>query len=250
MSQEMFSLKGKAAVVTGGASGMGEAITRRFLQAGASVLIVDIGDQADKAAELGAEFARADVSDPDQIAAALDIAIQKFGKLDILVNNAGIAMQRDLQDIEPERAKRIFEINALGVIYGMAAASTRLTAGGAIVNTASLSSTNGSARMVEYSATKGAVVAATRSAAMELGPKNIRVNAINPGVIKTPMSSGATTGISQAASTITALERIGAPEEVAAAAHFLASDDARYVTGHTLVVDGGWSAGTTAHQYK
>lgn len=240
-----FDLTGKAAVITGGASGIGETTVKRFLAAGARVLVVDITDSAETVTAWGAAFRRTDVADPDDIAAALDHAIALFGGLDILVNNAGIAMHRMLEDVEPERNTRLFRVNAQGVIYGMAAAARRMRRGGSIVNTASEAGIAGMAGLVEYGATKGAVVAATYSAAMELGPRGIRVNAVCPGLVLTPLAARNASRLGRSGPLVAALERPAQPEEIAAAIHFLASDDASYVTGQALAVDGGWNAGTT-----
>lgn len=240
-----FSLEGKSAVVTGGASGIGESTVKRFLTAGAKVLILDLADGEAKAAEWGCAFRRTDVSDREDIEAALDHAIELHGGLDILVNNAGIAMHRALTDIEPERNTRMFQVNAQGVIYGMSAAAKRMGEGGSIVNTASEAGISGMPGLVEYGATKGAVVAATYSAAMELGPRGIRVNAVCPGVVRTPLAAANASRIGKSGPMIAALERPAQPEEIAAVIHFLASDDASYVTGQAIAVDGGWGSGTT-----
>ncbi|AJE47847.1 SDR family NAD(P)-dependent oxidoreductase [Celeribacter indicus] len=244
MSEPVFSLAGKVAVVTGGASGMGEAITRRFLNSGAKVLVMDLGDQQAAVNAAGAEYFEADVSDPAAIEVALDHAVSLFGKLDIMVNNAGIGIYRPLEEIEPQKAENIFRINALGVIYGMSAASKRMTSGGSIINIGSTSAITGISGLTEYSATKGAVGTATRTAAIELGLRNIRVNAINPGSIKTPMADKERSKLSRSVGAITAMGRQGSPDEIAAAAHFFASDDASYVTGQVITVDGGWTVGT------
>lgn len=242
----LFSLKGKSAVITGGASGIGEATVHRFLSAGARVLILDMADGDAKAKEWGCAFRRTDVSSRDDIEAALDHAIEIHGALDILVNNAGIAMHRALIDIEPERNTRMFQVNAQGVIYGMSAAAKRMKQGGSIINTASEAGIAGMPGLVEYGATKGAVVAATYSAAMELGPRGIRVNAVCPGVVSTPLAAANASRLGRSGPMIAALERPARPEEIAAAIHFLASDDASYVTGQAIAVDGGWGTGTTA----
>jgi NAD(P)-dependent dehydrogenase (short-subunit alcohol dehydrogenase family) len=242
----MFGLEGKSAVVTGGASGIGESTVRRFLEAGARVLILDLADGEAKAAELGCAYRRTDVSDRDDVEAALDHAIAIHGGLDILVNNAGIAMHRALTDVEPERNTRMFQVNAQGVIYGMSAAAKRMGKGGSIVNTASEAGIAGMPGLVEYGATKGAVVAATYSAALELRPRGIRVNAVCPGVVRTPLAAASASRLGRSGPMIAALERPAQPDEIAAVIHFLASDDASYVTGQAIAVDGGWITGTTA----
>lgn len=241
----LFRLDGKVAAVTGGASGIGAATVQRFLAAGAKVMILDINDASRQAADWGCAWRRVDVGDAGDIGAALDETIERLGGLDILVNNAGIAMHRHIVDIEPERLTEIFRINALGVIHGIAAAARRMGPGGSIVSTSSETGITGVPGLLEYGATKGAVVAATYSAAMELGPRGIRVNAVCPGIVKTPLAAASASRTGRSGPMVSALERPAQPEEIAAAIHFLASDDASYVTGQALAVDGGWNNGTT-----
>ncbi|MDR5651192.1 SDR family oxidoreductase [Xinfangfangia sp. LG-4] len=245
MSTRMFDLTGKSTVVTGGASGIGEAVVRRFLAAGAKVLVLDITDSGAEVESWGAAFRKTDVSDLSDLESALDHAIGLHGGLDVMVNNAGIALHRPLSEVEPERNTQMFRVNAQGVIYGMAAAAARMGAGGAIVNTASASGISGVAGLVEYGATKGAVVAATLNAAMELGPRGIRVNSVCPGLVRTPLAIRSASRLGKSGHMIAALERPAQPEEIAAVIHFLASDDASYVTGQSIAVDGGWTSGTT-----
>lgn len=241
----MFKLEGKTAVVTGGGSGMGEEIAKRLRAAGAKVLIADITDVTDKAKAWGCDFRKTDIGEQAEVEAMLDAVMREHGHLDILVNNAGLAMHRKLEDLEFVKAERLFRVNVFGVLYGMAGAAKRMQAGGSIINIASESGIRGMPGLVEYGATKGAVVAATYSAALELGPRKIRVNAICPGAIRTPMSAAQASRLGNSAPMVSALERHGRPDEIAAVAHFLASDDASYVTGQAIAVDGGWNAGTT-----
>ncbi len=238
----MFDLTGKAAVVTGGASGIGEAIARRFRAAGAEVLIADIADAPDG---WDGAWRRTDVTEEAEIIALLNEAVARFGKLDILVNNAGIAVTGDIENVGSEAADRMGRINTTAMLIGMREAAQRMGPGGSIINTASIAGGIGIPGLVEYSMGKAAVIAATKAAALDLGARNIRVNAICPGAIETPLSQNAPLPLLAVAPHITALGRAGRPEEIAALAHFLASDDASYVTGQAIYADGGWNVGTT-----
>lgn len=238
----MFDLSGKTAIVTGGASGIGAATAKRLRQAGAKVWIADIANVSDD----GYNFRRTDVSQPDDIAAVCDEALTQSGRLDIMVNNAGIASGHPLADSDPTRSERLWRVNQLGVQMGIREAAARMKTGGSIINISSITAVQGFPGWGEYSATKAAVIALTRTAAVEYGPVGIRVNCVCPGIIDTPLAmSEAPDMVSKNASVFTPVGRLGRPDELAAAVHFLSSDDASYITGQSLVVDGGWSAGTS-----
>jgi len=242
----MFELKGKTAVVTGGGSGIGAATARRLRQAGAEVLIADVADIGDQAAEWGCRFRKTDVSKPHEVSALCDAALEIDGRLDIMINNAGISKARTLAQSEPERSQRFWEVNAMGVQSGIREAAARMKPGSAIVNLSSITAVRGFAQWGEYAATKGAIISLTQTAAVEYGPAGIRVNCVCPGIIDTPMAMAeAPEMVAKNAGVFSLLGRIGRPEELAAAIHFLVSDDASYVTGQTLLVDGGWSTGTS-----
>jgi len=242
----MFDLTGKAAIVTGAASGIGAAIAQRLRRAGASVLIADLVDASAQAAEWDCLFRKTDVSTEDEIVALMDEAVDRFGKLDILVSNAGIANVHPIADADLARTERYFRVNALSVLSGMREAAKRMGAGGSIINTSSLSGIRGTPGWGEYAMSKAAIVAATQNGALELGPRGIRVNAVCPGGVRTPLAVEVNgDALDKAMKVLSPLGRIGKPEEIAAMVHFLASDDASYVTGQALIVDGGWSIGTT-----
>ena len=241
-----FDLSGKSAVVTGGASGIGAAIAQRLLAAGAAVMVADISDSGDLVRGWGCGFHRTDVSKPEEIAALLDAAVAAHGGLDILVSNAGIANVHPITEADPQRAARYFEVNALSALVGIREAARRMKAGGSIINVASLSGVRGTPGWGEYAMSKAAVVAATQTAALELGPQGLRVNAVCPGGVRTPLAVAVNgDALDKAMAALSPLGRIGQPEEIAAMVHFLASDDASYVTGQAYLVDGGWSVGTT-----
>lgn len=230
----MFSLAGKIAVVTGSASGIGLAIVERFQAAGATVVGLDRNS-----------ISPCDVSDESRLAAALEAAVAAHGRLDIMVNNAGIQpLGVDFASLTPQLLERTFAVNVNGVALGTKHASRLMTAGGRIVNTGSFVGTIGVPQGTAYAASKAAVIHLTRLAAVELAPRGITVNCVCPGTIATP----AVTGIPDNpeipfAESRTPLGRLGTPAEVAAAFHFLVSDEASYITGAILPVDGGIAAG-------
>jgi NAD(P)-dependent dehydrogenase (short-subunit alcohol dehydrogenase family) len=239
-----FSLQGKAAVVTGGSSGIGQAIARRFREAGADVLVVDRRPSPD-----GFPFAQGDVSREDEVAAAFDSAVARFGKLDIAVNNAGIQpLGVGFGEVTGALLDRTFGVNVNGVAFGIKHAARVLAAGGRVINMASFVGMIGTPGGAAYSTSKAAVIHLTRLGAIELAPRRITVNAISPGTIRTP----AVTGIADNPEIPfierrTPLGRLGEPEEVAALAHFLASDEAAYITGQNVAIDGGLTVGWTEY---
>jgi NAD(P)-dependent dehydrogenase (short-subunit alcohol dehydrogenase family) len=242
----MFDLNGKVAIVTGAASGIGAAIAQRFLAAGARVLAADIADAGAAIEGTGCSFRRTDVSEPQDVAALCQEAIDSFGALDIMVNNAGIASGAPLAESDPVRSERFWRVHILGVQSGIKEAAARMKSGGAIVNISSITAVRGFVNWGEYAATKAGIISLTQTAAVEYGPAGIRVNCVAPGIIDTPLAMAeAPDMVARNAAVFALLGRIGRPDELAAAVHFMASDDASYVTGQTLLVDGGWSTGTS-----
>lgn len=237
-----FLLTGKCAVVTGGSSGIGHAIARRFAQAGARVLIADL-----RPAGEDFPFRRCDVSREMDVAGAFDFALTAFGRIDIVVNNAGIQpLGVPLDDLSGPLLDRTFAVNVNGVAFGLKHAGRLLQRGGRVVNLGSFVGTLGTPRSTAYAASKAAVIHLTRLGALELAPRGITVNAISPGTILTPAVTGVPDNPEIAfMESRTPLRRLGRPDEVAAACQFLASDAAAYITGHNLAVDGGLTAGWT-----
>jgi NAD(P)-dependent dehydrogenase (short-subunit alcohol dehydrogenase family) len=239
-----FSLAGKAALVTGGSSGIGRAIAWRFVEAGAQVIVIDRVQPADELA-----FIHADVSNEDQLAAAFDQAAARFGRLDIAVNNAGIQpLGVGFAGITGDLLARTFAVNVNGVAFGIKQAGRVLGNGGRVINIASFVGMIATPGGAAYSTSKAAVIHLTRLGAIELAPRSITVNAISPGTIRTP----AVTGIEDNPEIPfiegrTPLGRLGQPEEVAALAQFLASDEAAYITGQNIAIDGGLTAGWTEY---
>jgi len=244
--------EGKVALVTGGASGIGEATARRLADEGAHVMIGDLNEGAakDVAATLANDAASqaVDVSDIEQVQALVDATVERYGRLDVLFNNAGIGCFGQTQELDPETWHQVIAVDLHSIFYGCRAAIPHLKAagGGAIVNTASISGLGADYGFSAYNAAKGAVVNYTRTLAIDHARDGIRVNAVCPGPTETPLAEPlfAMPGIREAFQRSIPLERIGRAEEIAAAVAFLASDDASYVTGAALPVDGGVTAGT------
>ena len=244
---------GRVAVVTGGASGIGAASARRFHAEGAAVLIADLNDEAGAAlaAELGdgrAAYQRTDVSVWSEVEALMARAVADFGRLDILFNNAGIGCFGATPDLAVEEWKRVIAVDLDSVFYGCKAAIPlmRATGGGAIVNTASASGLAGDYSFSAYNAAKGAVVNYTRALAIDHAHEGIRVNAVCPGPVDTPIIAGvyAMQGVKEAWDRCVPLGRFARPEEIAAVVAFLASDDASFMVGAVVPVDGGLTAHT------
>jgi NAD(P)-dependent dehydrogenase (short-subunit alcohol dehydrogenase family) len=235
---------GRQVIVTGGGSGIGAACCRGFADGGAEVTVLDRdGDRAAAvAAEVGGRSVRADVRDAEAVAAAVQDAAEAMGGLTDLVNNAGIGMAKPLLSYTDKEWALLIGVNLTGTFHGLrAAAPIMLAAGrGSIVNNASLTGLRPTRGEGPYSAAKAGVLNLTQTAALELAPA-VRVNAVAPGMVHTPLTDMvvANDGWRGAAESGTPLGRIGTAEEVAEVILFLASDAASYVTGQTIVVDGG-----------
>jgi 3alpha(or 20beta)-hydroxysteroid dehydrogenase len=245
-------LDGRVAIITGGARGIGEGVVRRFAAEGAKVIIADLlEDQGSAvAAEIGGRFVAADVTRPEDWTRIIAEA-QALGGLDILVNNAGggLGPRKFVHgDIDHHRA--VMELNLSSVWLGMHAAipAMRARGGGSIINISSIDGLSGMATLASYSAAKFGVTGMTRSVALEVGGDNIRVNAVHPGFIETPLLRSSPEHRQKqyrAAVAPLPISRLGKPAEVAGAVLFFACDDSSYCTGTSLLVDGGHLAGST-----
>ncbi len=246
-------LAGKVALISGGARGMGATEARVFVQEGAKVVIGDILEEEGRQTEAainegGGEcvFVRLDVTDELAWAEAVATAVNRFGKLDILVNNAGIGIVNNVEDTTAEEWDLVMDINAKGVFLGSKAAipALREAGGGSIVNISSIAGITGG-RTSSYAASKGAVRLLTKSTAIQYAHDGIRCNSVHPGVIETPMTLpimlDTEAGREQHAARHP-MGRIGQPEDIAYGVLFLASDEASFMTGSELIIDGGLTA--------
>ncbi|MER2126895.1 beta-ketoacyl-ACP reductase [Solibacillus sp. FSL H8-0523] len=238
-------LDNKVAVITGGASGIGLAAVKRFVLEGAKVAILDYNEQAGEqvVANYGDEvvFFKADVSNQEQVQQAVKAIAEHFGKIDILINNAGITRDASLLKMSAADFDKVIQINLNGVFYCTQAVVPYMIEQkyGKIINTSSVSAERGNFGQTNYTATKAALIGMTKTWSKEFGRKGINVNAVAPGFVETDMVESVPSEITGMISTITSMQRMGKPEDVANAYLFLASDEASYITGHVLHVDGG-----------
>jgi 3alpha(or 20beta)-hydroxysteroid dehydrogenase len=240
----MFSLQDKIAVVTGGASGIGEATARRFAEAGAKVVIGDLRDASATAKEIGGLAVRADVSREAEVENLLESALREFGRLDVVVNNAGIGAGDFLASLCERDLDASLAVNLKGTVWGIKHAAPRIAEGGSIMSTASVAGLTGAPSYGAYVASKAAIIGITKTAALELAPRRVRVNCVCPGTIDTPMMADDTPSVEyRLAGLLHPIGRMGTAEEVAALFHFLASDDSAFITGQAIAIDGGMSAG-------
>ncbi|RNF39801.1 SDR family NAD(P)-dependent oxidoreductase [Planococcus salinus] len=249
----MGRLEGKVALVTGGAKGQGEAISKIFAKEGATVIISDISEEGEEISNQinnnggKAHFIPLDVSKSDQWTSIIDFIDDNYNRLDILVNNAGIPGAQNIETLLEDEWQTIIDVNAKSVFLGMKTAVNlmkRNSGGGSIINNSSIWGLVGSGRSAGYQGAKGAVTLLTKTAAIEFSKYNIRVNSIHPGIILTPMvKDSIESGRGQLLIDNTPLKRPGTPDEVAHAVLFLAADESSYITGVALPIDGGYTAG-------
>jgi 3alpha(or 20beta)-hydroxysteroid dehydrogenase len=247
----MMRMAGKVAIVTGGARGMGGATSQLFAQEGAHVVIADVLDAEGEAiaARIGdsAHFVHHDVSQEASWEALVSDTLARHGRIDALVNNAGVVSFGPLIDAEAAEFDRVFGINVKGPMLGMKHVGRVMRAArrGAIVNISSVDGFRGANSVGLYASSKWAVRGMTKTAALEFGPHGVRVNSVHPGGVDTAMGNpqGQSGDERHWAYDRVPLQRIGEPEEVAAASLFLCSDEASYICGAELAVDGGWAAG-------
>lgn len=240
----MGRVDGKVALISGGAQGMGAADARALIAEGAKVVIGDILDEKGQALadEINAEtpdsirYVHLDVTQADQWEAAVATAVDTFGKLNVLVNNAGTVALGQIGQFDMAKWQKVIDVNLTGTFLGMQASveAMKTAGGGSIINISSIEGLRGAVMVHPYVASKWAVRGLTKSAALELGSHNIRVNSVHPGFIRTPMTKHFPDNMLRIP-----LGRPGQPEEVATFVVFLASDESRYATGAEFVMDGG-----------
>ena len=240
----MGKLQGKTIVITGGASGIGAATAQLFAKEGAKLVLVDLNEEKGQAFALelpDALFVKADITDEAQVQNVYAQAAEKYGQVDIVFNNAGIGKVTPTHELSYEEWRRTVNVDLDGVflVAREAIRAFQKTGGGVIVNTASMYGWVGSPGSAAYNAAKGGVVNLTRSLGLEYADQNIRVNALCPGFIDTPIIPEESKDILKE---MTPMKRLGQSEEMAKAVLFLASDDSSFMTGSSLIVDGGYTA--------
>lgn len=254
MSKEQ-RLEGKVAIITGGAGGLGEATVRLFVENGAKVIIADIADDAGhilaQSLSEWATFIHCDVTKEQDVRAAVDLAIEKHGQLDIMFNNAGIGEDRkgSVAEYDMERFDRTMDINAKGVMHGLKHAARVMIPNrkGCIISTASVAGNIGGNAPYAYTASKHAVIGLTKNGAAELGNYGIKVNCISPSYVATGLLVGSlgTKDMGEVEEWINCRSNLKGvvlkEEDIAKAALFLASDESKFISGHNLLVDGGFS---------
>jgi NAD(P)-dependent dehydrogenase (short-subunit alcohol dehydrogenase family) len=252
----MGRLQDRIALITGAASGIGAACAQRFAEEGARIAGVDVqkpvgdGWERVRAAAPGSTFREdVDVRDEAQVEAAVAAAIESFGRIDVLVNAAGVGGGGPAHELAADEWDRVVDINLKGSFLVAKHVLARMLeqGSGSVIHLASVEGLEGMSGSLPYNASKGGVVLMTKNMAIDYGAHGIRVNCLCPGLIDTPLTAPlqqeALAPIRDTMRSWHVLDRLGRPEEVAACALFLASDDASFVTGHALVVDGGWTAG-------
>ncbi len=238
-----FSLRDKVILVTGGSSGIGLGTCERFLHESARVVIVDRQPPPQSMVDEGALYLAVDVTDRDAVKEAFATTEAAFGKLDCIVHNAGKPGNgKHLTDSDEEVLKGVVALNLYGSYYMLKYGPAHMRDGGSIITTASVAGLQQNEGFFDYSATKAALISMTKTTAVELGPRGIRCNAVAPGPVKTPLLPPDHI-LNDLAKNLSALGRIAQVDDLVGVYHFLASDQSRYITGQTLIVDGGRLAG-------
>ncbi|MBP1673589.1 MAG: dehydrogenase [Bacteroidetes bacterium] len=236
-------LQNKVSIITGGSAGIGAATAVKFKQEGAQVIIWDLNEEKGKvlAAELGADFDKVNTSNYAEIEAAAKKVYDKYGRIDVLVNNAGITRDSTLKKMTPELWQQVIDVNLTGVFYCVKIVSEYMLMNGwgRILNASSVVGLYGNFGQTNYVATKAGLIGMTKTLARELGRKGITVNCVAPGFIATEMVSAMPENVIEAMKAKVPVARLGEPVEIANAYAFLASDEAAYINGATLSVDGG-----------
>jgi NAD(P)-dependent dehydrogenase (short-subunit alcohol dehydrogenase family) len=234
-----FSLRDKSILITGGSSGIGLGQCLRFLQEGAKVLIADIQTPPQAALERGAVFVLCDVTQREQVISVFEAAVKTIGMLDVIVHNAGKPGKGvHLTKSDESVLDDVVALNFYGTYYVLKYGPQHMRDGGSIITTASVAGLQQNEGFYDYSATKAATISMTKTAAVELGLRGIRCNTVAPGPVRTPMLPPGHV-LNTLAKQLSSLGRIAEVDDLVGVYHFLASDQSRYITGHTLIVDGG-----------
>lgn len=251
----MGRVDGKVVIVTGAARGQGAATARLFASEGASVVLTDLLEAEGEAVadEIGeaACFVKHDVTSEEDWGRVVDLAVERFGRLDVLINNAGIIQSTPVIDCSVEEFRGVLDVNLVGPFLGIKAAAPVMgqTGGGSIVNVSSIQGIVGRAGTPGYTASKFGLRGLTKTAALELGTLGVRINSIHPGGVDTPLLNDAVPGVEITRDMLDAshahlpVPRVGTPDDIAPTSLFLASDEAGYITGAELVIDGGMTCG-------
>ncbi len=242
-----MDVDGKVAIVTGGSSGIGRAIADRYVDDGMTVVIADVDEEQGEtvADDIGCDYRHCDVSDMAQVQDVVDWTVAEHGRLDVIVNNAGIGRAHALDETDLEEWDAVQSVNLDGVMHGCKAALPHLKESeGCIINIASIYGLVGGPGAAAYCTAKGGVVNLTRQLAVDYAPDNVRVNSICPGFVETAMTDDYLDDeeFYNFIMAETPMDRVAQPEEIAGVAVFLVSDDASYMTGQNIAVDGGWTA--------
>lgn len=249
MKNKLFTLEGKVAVITGGNQGIGKVVAGYLADAGADIAILDMSDASETAAEIEKEYGvkarafRCDVTDADQVQSVIQQTAEVMGTLDLLFNNAGICLHKEALECTADEWRKVVDVNLNGVFFVAQAFARYLVSNnkkGSIVNTASMSGTivNIPQQQASYNASKAGVVHLTKSLAVELAPKGIRVNSISPGYIRTALTATVREDWQAEWVNMIPFKRMGTPEELAGAVIYLLSDAATYTSGADLIIDG------------
>lgn len=240
-------LDGKIAIVTGGAVGIGRAIASEYVDNGAEVVIADVDEDAgsEAASDIGCEFVQCDVTEYGDVESVVEGTVEEYDQLDIMVNNAGLGSEKPLEKMTIEEWHEVIAVNLHGVMHGSKAALPHLLESeGSIINLESIYGLRGGKGAAAYSASKGGVVNFTQQVAVDYAAEGVNVNGICPGFVRTPMTENLLDQehFYEFIKTRTPMDRPAEPEEIAPLAAFLASENASYITGANIPVDGGWTA--------
>ena len=238
-----FSLVEQVALITGGNSGIGLCAVKRFLEAGARVVVADLAPECTLEAQPNLLYRQCDVRQEDQVQAAMEAAVTAFDSLTVVVNNAGtFSNYNAIQDKSADDFLRCNQVNLMGALHAMKHAAKIMSDGGSIVNTASAAGLIGVVGLSDYVASKHALVGLSKSAALELASHQIRVNCVCPSSVDTPMANAeGGEDLLAAEKLLVPLGRIGTPEEAASLIHFLASPESAFISGQAIMLDGGMS---------